>query len=85
MKNGIEDLRNHLFAQLERLGEEELKGDDLEKEIKRAKAVREVADSIIGTAKAETDRLKLRAEGGRGSGTKLLAKAEDAATGKGGK
>lgn len=28
MKNQIEDLRNHLFAQLERLGDEDLKGDN---------------------------------------------------------
>lgn len=76
MKNRIGDLRNHLFAQLERLGEEGLDGDKLAKEIQRAKAMREVADSIIGTAKAETDRLKIVADTGLQTGTALLEHAE---------
>ena len=33
MKNTLGDLNNHLFAQLEKLGDEDLKGDELEAEI----------------------------------------------------
>jgi hypothetical protein len=55
MKNKIEDLRNHLFAQLERLGNEELKPEKLEIEIKRAKSLKEVAQVIVNTAKVEVD------------------------------
>ncbi len=51
MKNNLEDLHNHLFAQLERLSDETIKGDDLKEEINRAKAVTEVASSIVENGK----------------------------------
>ena len=47
MKNKLTDLNNHLFAQMERLSEEGLKGDKLTEEIARAKAVTDVAKNII--------------------------------------
>lgn len=47
MKNTLGDLNNHLFAQLERLGDEDLKGEALTEEIKRSAAVTEIAEQII--------------------------------------
>lgn len=47
MKSTLGDLNNHLFAQLERLSDEDLKGDGLREEIERAKAVTQVASKII--------------------------------------
>lgn len=47
MKNKLTDLNNHLFAQLERLGDEDLQGDQLAEEISRAKAVTGLASQII--------------------------------------
>jgi len=50
VKNKLSDLNNHLFAQLERLGEEDLDADKIEQEAKRADAIVQVADQIIRNA-----------------------------------
>lgn len=47
MKNTLGDLNNHLFAQLERLSDEDVKGDELKQEINRSKAIMGVAKNII--------------------------------------
>ncbi len=47
MKNKLSDLNNHLFAQLERLSEEGLNGEDIEREAKRADAIVALADQIL--------------------------------------
>lgn len=57
MKNTLGDLNNHLFAQLERLGDEDLEGEKLQEEIERAKAVTSIASQIISNGS-----LVLRAE-----------------------
>lgn len=53
MKNKIDDLRNHLFAALEALADE-----DKPMEIERAKAISDVAQTIINSAKVEVDYMK---------------------------
>jgi hypothetical protein len=52
-KNKIDDLRNHLFATLEALQDDEKPMD-----IARAKAVADVASVIVDSAKVEVDFVK---------------------------
>lgn len=47
IKNSLTDLNLHLFEQLERLNDEDLQGEELEKEINRSKAITDVAGKII--------------------------------------
>lgn len=55
MKNSLSDLNNHLFAQLERLNDEELKGEELQKEISRSKAITGIAQQVISNARLVLD------------------------------
>ena len=50
MKNRLMDLNNHLFAELERLSEEGLKGEELEQEVNRAEAIVKVSGQICKIA-----------------------------------
>lgn len=63
MKNKIEDLRNHLFCTLEGLLDEENPMD-----VNRAKAIADVAQVIVNSAKVEVDYLKMNGGLSNGSG-----------------
>ena len=47
MRNKLSDLYNYLFESIERLNDDELTDEELEKEIKRSDAVQKVAKTII--------------------------------------
>lgn len=55
MKNRLSDLNNHLFASLERISEENTKGEALVEEITRAKTVGLTARLIIDNARLALD------------------------------
>ena len=61
MKNKIEDLRNHLFATLEALQD-----PDQPMEINRAKAIAQVANVLVESAKTEIKFLEATGEKGTG-------------------
>lgn len=69
-RNKMEDLRDHLFAQLERLGDENLTTEELELERNRAKSIVSVAAAITETAKVECEFLEVI--GGTGTGSQLF-------------
>lgn len=50
MKNKLSDLNNHLFAQLERLSEENLTAEQIAQEVQRADAIVSVAEQIARAA-----------------------------------
>lgn len=63
-KNRMSDLNDHLFAQLERLSDEDLSSEALDAEVKRAGALVEVSDRITDNAKTQLQAAKLFAEHG---------------------
>lgn len=67
MKNKLQDLNDHLFAQLESLGDESLHGDKLKEAIERSKAVVGVAGKVIENANLVLDAHKTQLEYGASS------------------
>lgn len=64
MKNKLSDLNNHLFAQLERLGEEDLTAEQIEKEAQRSDAIIGVATQIMKNAEIHLRAATLLADNG---------------------
>lgn len=67
MRNKIQDLRNMLFEQIERLMDDDA---DLATETKRAEAVANIANVLVHSAKVEVDFLRM--VGAEGSGTGFI-------------
>ncbi len=53
MKNTLGDLNNLLFAQLEKLGDDDIEGEELEGEIRRSEAMAKVSEQIIKTGELQ--------------------------------
>lgn len=62
MQNKLTDLNNHLFVQLERLGDDEICKDKESTmlEIARAKAVSDISTNIVEVARVCIDGIKLQ-------------------------
>lgn len=61
-QNTLMDLNNHLFAELERLGDEELSDEELDREIRRAHAIQGTAQQVISNANVMITAAKLQDE-----------------------
>lgn len=68
MKNKISDLRNHLFEAIEGLLDQKEPLD-----IERARAVAEVAQVVVNSAKVEVDFIKLTGNNGSGFISEFIA------------
>lgn len=58
MQNNLSDLNNHLFAQLELLNSGELSKEELEKEIKKTKAMTSISSQILKIASIQISAIK---------------------------
>lgn len=61
-QNKLSDLNNHLFAALERLGDEDLTNEQLQQEVERSKAITSIATKIIDNGRLVLDAQKTAAE-----------------------
>lgn len=71
-KNKLIDLNNHLFAQLERLSDENLANEELAKEINRGKAITGIASQIIANGNLVVNSIRVQAEYSRNAPPALL-------------
>lgn len=63
-KNTLGDLNNHLFEQMERLNDDSLTDEQLNKEMDRAKSMASIAQNIVGNANLILKANELRKEYG---------------------
>jgi len=63
MKNKLSDLNDHLFSQLERLGDESLQDEALEQELDRARGITVISQQIIQNADLVLKAEKMKREG----------------------
>jgi hypothetical protein len=76
MSGKLIDLNNHLFAQLERLGDENLSDEKLEKEASRTDAIVKLSEQIIGNAQIALNAAALVAKHGCGNWENMLPGVE---------
>ncbi len=77
MNNNLSSLNDYLFEQLERLNDdEELKGENLDRELKRAKAISGIATGIIKNAKIILEAKQLADEWGVNTSNVLMLEDE---------
>jgi hypothetical protein len=57
-RNKLSDLRDHMFAALERIDDDQLTPEQLKNEIDKAKSIAMVGSVIINSAKVEVDYIK---------------------------
>ena len=80
VKNTLLDMHNILMEQLERLNDDELTDEQLDKEIKRSKALGDTAKVIVDNSKTMLEAQKVALEYGVDSDVPNLFQAEEKKT-----
>lgn len=68
-RNTLSDLNNHLFATLERLGDESLDAEQMKMEIERAKAIKDVAGAVVSNSRIMLNAMEFRSQYGDEDGS----------------
>ena len=71
MKNTLNDLNNYLFEAIERLQDDSLNDEQLDREIRRSEAVQKVAKTIIDNGSLALQAKKHMDEYGKGDNIEL--------------
>lgn len=71
MKNRLTDLNDILFAQLERLTDDDLSTEQIAQEVERTQSVVQIADRIVNTAQLQLNAARLIADHGGRLGERL--------------
>lgn len=58
MKNTLNDLNNYLFEQIERLNDDSLSGDELDKELKKSDSIIKISEKIIANGELALKTIK---------------------------
>lgn len=76
-KNSLSDLNNYLFQQLDRLNNNELGQESIEREVKRTEAIVSLSEQVIDNAKIALDAAELVAKHGVGKWEDMLPLVEN--------
>lgn len=76
MKNTLSDLNNYLFESLERLMDDELTGEALDSEIKRSRAVTDIAEALIHNGELSLKAVKYKTEYGKSATVPAMLEGE---------
>lgn len=71
MRNTMTDLNNYLFESIERLNDDNLNDEQLEREIKRSEAVQKIANTIIANGNLALQAKKHLDNYGKGEGIEI--------------
>lgn len=61
-RSTLADLNDHLFAMIEKLGDESITGDELKQEINRAKAMSSLSKDVVANSRLVLDVARFKDE-----------------------